>query len=301
VRAVRSHVDWTAETAGFVWPTLVALRAAWADRIDLQLAPLMALDDAEDIDLLQRAAAAAGEGGGVLGFFAYRQPRLNERVMQVVAHAAHAGLDLDFHVDEGLEPELVGVEAVAEALVARRFAGRVLLGHCVALTLLDDRALARVLAKVATSRASIVALPLTNLHLQDGDRVRSPRRRGMAPLREAAAAGIGASVATDNVRDGFFPYGDHDPLAALGLAALVGHLPDPARLWASAITTAPARAMGLAWDGCLRAGAPADLVLFDARTSSELFARAGRPRRVIRAGRVIDAQPPSLRELDSAA
>ncbi|MBM3524039.1 MAG: amidohydrolase family protein [Alphaproteobacteria bacterium] len=301
VRAVRSHVDWTASTAGFVWPVMTALRAAWAGRIELQLAPLMALDAVDDRALFEAAIAGAATGGRVVGFFVYGQERLRERIAQIATRALETGLDLDFHVDEGLDPTLVGVEAIADVLLATKFSRRVLLGHCVALSLLDDGALARVLAKLVAAKVGVVALPLTNLHLQDSDAARSPRRRGMAPLREIAAAGIDACVATDNVRDGFFPYGDHDPLAALGLASLVGHLPDPARLWASAITTAPARAMGLAWDGVLRAGAPADLVLFDARTSSELLAQGGRPRRVMRRGSFIDTRLPSLRELDAAA
>ncbi len=301
VRAIRSHVDWRASTPGFVWPVMTALRAHWADRVELQLAPLLVLDEADNAALLDAALAAAVEGGKVIGFFVYGQDRLRERLAQIVARAAQAGLDLDFHVDEGLDPMLVGVEAIADVVLETRFAGRVLCGHCVALSLLDGATLARVCAKLAAARIDVVALPLTNLHLQDRDIGRSPRRRGMAPLREIAEAGIAVCIATDNVRDGFFPYGDHDPLAALGLAALIGHLPDPARLWASAITTVPAQAMGLAWNGRLRTGAPADLLLFEARTSSELFARTGQPRRVMRAGRFIDTQPPSLRQLDSCA
>ena len=45
-------------------------------------------------------------------------------------------------------------------------------------------------------------------------------------------------------------------------------------------------------------GAPADLVLFRARSFSELLARPQTDRIVLRAGRPIDTTPPDHRELD---
>jgi cytosine deaminase len=50
--------------------------------------------------------------------------------------------------------------------------------------------------------------------------------------------------------------------------------------------------------GVLRVGSPADLVLFRERSHSELFARHGAGRVVIRNGRRIDAMPPDYRTLD---
>jgi cytosine deaminase len=45
-------------------------------------------------------------------------------------------------------------------------------------------------------------------------------------------------------------------------------------------------------------GAPADLILFRARTWTELNARPQSDRIVLRAGRRIDSTPPDYRELD---
>jgi cytosine deaminase len=299
VRAIRSHVDWGPSTPAFVWPTLMELRALWADRVELQLAPLSGLDDAEDPRLLESGLAAAYEGGGVIGFFVYRHEPLAERLSRLIDAAAAHGLDLDFHVDEGLDPQLHGLETLARLLIAKRFPHRVLCGHCVALSLLAPDRLAEILALAKQANIAIVTLPHTNLALQERHPARSPVRRGMAPIREIAAAGIPVAIATDNVRDGFYAFGDHDPLEALALAADIAHLPDAALAWQSAVTTAPAAAMGLAWDSRLAPGAPADLVLFEARTTSELMARRGRPRRVLRAGRFVDTALPSFRALDA--
>jgi cytosine deaminase len=56
--------------------------------------------------------------------------------------------------------------------------------------------------------------------------------------------------------------------------------------------------MGLGSRGQLRSGAPADLVLFNARSYSELLSRPQSDRLVLRAGKAIDTTLPDYRELD---
>ena len=149
-----------------------------------------------------------------------------------------------------------------------------------------------------------MALPYTNLYLQDstpqGPR-RAPQRRGLLPLHEARAHGLALALGSDNHRDVFFPAGDLDPLQTLALAALAGQLDDPVAQWADTITTTPARHLGLAWDGVLRAGAPANLVLHPGRDSSEVMSRVSHGRVVLRHGQVLapaDAALPEFSQLD---
>ena len=61
----------------------------------------------------------------------------------------------------------------------------------------------------------------------------------------------------------------------------------PADEWLDTITVNPARAMGLAWDGRIAIGCPADLVLLAATDEHELLDGKGRARTVIRAGETI--------------
>ncbi len=92
------------------------------------------------------------------------------------------------------------------------------------------------------------------------------------------------------------PSADFDLLQVLAIGSLTAHLDDPLVRWIGSITTTPAAAMGLAWDGRLRVGAPADLVLLSGRNSVEA---CGRPeRRVLRNGRLINTSLPDFRELD---
>ena len=127
-----------------------------------------------------------------------------------------------------------------------------------------------------------LALPTTSLYLQ-GSWDGTPVARGIARLREAARDGIRGCIATDNVADGFYPYGSYDLLDTFGLGVQLAHLA-PAMDWLDAITVSPARALGLAWDGRIAPGCPADLLLLAARNEYELLTPAGRQRTVIRHG-----------------
>jgi cytosine deaminase len=50
----------------------------------------------------------------------------------------------------------------------------------------------------------------------------------------------------------------------------------------------------------IQVGAPADLLLFRARSDAELLSRPQSDRKVLRDGREIDTSPPDYRELDQA-
>jgi cytosine deaminase len=58
--------------------------------------------------------------------------------------------------------------------------------------------------------------------------------------------------------------------------------------------------MGLPDAGVIRVGGPADLLLFRARSDTELLSRPQSDRIVLRAGCQIDTTPPDYRELDQA-
>ncbi|MBV9136878.1 MAG: cytosine deaminase, partial [Hyphomicrobiales bacterium] len=73
----------------------------------------------------------------------------------------------------------------------------------------------------------------------------------------------------------------------------------PAADWLRTITATPAAIMGKGGDAPLRQDASAELVVFKARSFTELFARPQSDRTVIRAGKAIGAELPDHRELDA--
>lgn len=289
-RALRTHLDWGRPEAPAALAVLEALRDAWRGRIELQFVALTPLDVYTDEDAGARIAREVQRAQGVLGAFVYRNADLAPKLRRVFALAVQHGLRLDFHVDEGLDVEARGLRQIAELTLEHGLQGRVVCGHACSLSVQPEDEALETLALCARAGLHLIALPSTNLYLQ-GAWDRTPVPRGLTRLHEARAAGLGLSLATDNVQDAFYPYGGYDLLDTFSLGVQAAHLA-PALDWIDTVTTGPARALGLDWDGRLHEGAPADLLWLQARHEYELIGPRGRARRVIRAGRMIEEKHP---------
>ncbi len=285
-RALRTHLDWVQPAPPPSLAVAQALRTAWQERVALQFVSLTPLDLFADAAAGETIARAVADAGGVLGAFVYRNTDLADKLARVFALAGRHGLALDFHVDEGLDTDAEGLAEIARLTLAHGLAGRVVCGHACSLAVQDDAQAGRTLALCARAGLHLVALPTTNLYLQ-GAWDRTPVPRGITRLREAAAQGLRPCIATDNVQDAFYPYGGYDLVDSFALGVQVAHLA-PAEDWLDTITVNPARALGLAWDGRLAEGAPADLLLLAATGEHEIIGPAARRRTVIRAGRVLE-------------
>ena len=303
--AVRTHLDSAAPQADISWPVFRALRDAWAGRIELQAASIMPLDligepqgehladlIADCGGILGAVTRLSGEGHEALP--ATFQPLLE----RLFALAMERGLDLDLHVDESGETGARALLEIARTAQRLGYRGHLQAGHCCSLAVQDDRFVEQTLAATADAGIAVVSLPMCNMYLQGRTPGRTPRWRGVTLLHELKAAGIAVSIASDNCRDPFYAFGDHDMLEVMTQATRIAHLDHPFGDWPRAFSTVPAEVMGLSGRGRLAGGAPADLVLLSARFMSEMLARSQGDRVVLRAGRAIDTSLPDYRELD---
>lgn len=241
--ALRTHVDWGNGAAPpLAWDVLNELRAD--SGIHMQCAALIGIDQLADADFAQSAVQTVAAKDAVLGAFILDHTHTAEGLANVFAAARRHDLLLDFHVDEGLGP-LTGLEAIADAALATGHRGPILCGHACALMDQSPAGFDRIAGKLAAANITVCALPTTNLYLQGRTRG-TPDRRGITRLQELQRAGVPIAVASDNVADAFCPMGQHDPMAALHLAALAAHLDPPLGRWLPLITTSARTAMGLA-------------------------------------------------------
>jgi cytosine deaminase len=225
-------------------------------------------------------------------------PEIDGHLDRLFDLAAERGLDVDFHCDESGDIGARALSHIGRAVGRRRFGGRVVCGHCCSLAIQPPGVIAETLDLTAESGISVVSLPMCNLYLQDRVPGRTPRWRGVTLLHELAARRVPVAVASDNCRDAFHGFGDHDMLEVFREATRVCHLDRPYGDWPCAVTATPAGLMGLAGGGRIGPGRPADLVLFEGRTWSELLSRPQANRVVLRNGRAIDRRLPDYRELD---
>jgi cytosine/creatinine deaminase len=260
VRTLRSHVNWWQAERPLAWSVLAELGQDAELGLALELvniSPLTLFADAPTADQVARAVAATP--GGVLGAFVHTQNHDDAALRRVFALAAEHGLRIDLHADEELDPAARGVARAAELTLEYGLQGRVACSHACALAVQDEALALHTLDAVARAGLTLISLPSTNLLLQDAQTGRTPRQRGLTLVQEARARGIAVLVGSDNVQDAFSPQGRHDPLAALGLACLVGHLSDPLDEATRLIADPAALGGGQAWHGWT--GAAADLLI----------------------------------------
>ena len=296
--AIRTHIDSVGPQTRISWPVLAEARERWRGRIELQASPLFIIDFAlDDAHMAEIEAMLDAYGSGILGAATFMVPRLREGLDRLFALAEHKGWDLDFHVDESADPAARSLGVIAEVAIKRGFPGRILVGHCCSLSLQGEDEQRRTIEAVAKAGISVVSLPMCNMFLQDRRRGRTPRWRGVTALHELRDAGVNVMIASDNVRDPFFAYGDLDMLEVWREGVRILHLDYPFASSAPLVRAAPAQAMGLEVEA-FRPGARADLILTRARDFTELLARPQGDRTVLRDGLPL-APPPDYAEIDA--
>ncbi|MEG4025139.1 cytosine deaminase [Microcoleus sp. S13C4] len=296
-KAIRTHIDSAGEQGTVSLAVFEALQAEWGDRLILQAASLVSLDYYLT-PAGEKLADRIAQIGGLLGGVAYINPDLDKQLDRVFALAKERNLNLDFHTDENDDPKSTTLREVAKTAIRHNFAGQIICGHCCSLAVQPPELVTETLELVKQANIGIVSLPMCNLYLQDRQSGRTPRWRGVTLLHELKAAGIPVAVASDNCRDPFYGFGDHDVLEVFNMAVRIAHLDRHYGDWPCAVTKTPAALMGLPKLGKIAVGLPADLILFKARNFSELLSRSQGDRTVLRQGIKIDTTLPDYRELD---
>ena len=298
--ALRTHLDSFGAQGNLSFEVFKTLQAEWRDRLTLQAVSLVSLDYFLKPDGEAEALAdLVSEAGGILGGVAYMNPDIDAQIDRVFELAKDRDLNIDFHVDETNSADSVCLDRVAQATVRHKYQGRVVCGHCCSLAVQDPEVVVATIQRVKQAGIGIVSLPMCNLYLQDRVPHRTPRWRGVTLLHELKQQGVPVAIASDNCRDPFHSYGDHDALEVFNFSVKIAHLDRPVGDWCRAITTTPADLMGLPTVGRIGVGLPADLILFRGRDYSELLSRSQSDRIVLRNGKVADTDLPDYAELDN--
>jgi cytosine deaminase len=296
-QAIRTHIDSFWEQGEISLDVFKTLQKEWAGRVTLQAVSLVTLDYYQTPEGVALADQIA-ELGGILGGVAYMHPDLDTQLDVIFSLAKKRGLNLDFHTDENGDPNSICLQKVAEAALRHEFTGQIVCGHCCSLAVQEPEVVEKTLDLVQQAGIGIVSLPMCNLYLQDRKPNTTPRWRGVTLLNELKQHGIAVTVASDNCRDPFYGFGDHDVLEVFTQSVRIAHLDIPYGDWPCAVTKTAADLMGLPDVGRIGLGLPADLIVFKGRSFSELLSRPQHDRIVLRNGKPIDTTLPNYAELD---
>jgi cytosine deaminase len=281
--AIRTHADVTVENGLMSVEALLTVRERLRHEVDIQVValcgwPALGRAGADQRALLRDAIDAGVDLVGGCPHLEDDPTAANELFLDI---AAQAGLGVDLHTDETLDPSRLALDHLARLVLSSGFPHPVTASHCVSLGVQTLEVQQAVAERVAAAGIGVVVLPHTNLFLQ-GREHRSATPRGLAPVDVLRRAGVLVAAGGDNLQDPFNPVGRGDPLETAALMVMAAHqLPDEAL--ASVSTTARA-VLGLD---------EGDRVLLRATTVREAIA-FGPADRIVHRGASPDVGPPDV-------
>ena len=286
-RALRSHLDlgWAGSPA--TWEAVTHTWGVWSDRLQLQpiaMAPLELWDNPAGVKLARRLALLGGGMGGALDHHNTQGSPWPDHLAQLLRLAADQGCMVDLHIDETCDPRSRCLEGLLDLLEQEPLPVSVTVSHGCSLAQQPPEQVRRTAERLAALHIPLVSLPTTNLWLQDRPSTRyTPRLRGVAPIHELQDGGVMVAIGGDNVADPWFPGGNFHPMELWRFAIPTTHLHPWEQRGLTPFTSAPAQVLGLSWDGILRNGCPADLILMEASSWQGVLATPQRLR-VLRDG-----------------
>jgi cytosine deaminase len=283
--AIRTHADVGVHAGTRHLRALLQVRDALAGVVQIQVVALVSAPfTAEEAAAAPRLLAEAVElGADVVGGAPHLWADRDAGQALSFEAAVRAGLPLDLHTDETLDPTAQGLLDLARRVTATGYDRGVTASHCVSLgahPLEVARATAR---EVARAGVGVVALPQTNLVLQGRDVPVAPPR-GLTAVRALLDAGATVGAGGDNLRDPFNPMGRADACEAASLLVTAGHL-STREAWL-AVSAGARRCMGLPVPAVAE-GAVAQFVAVAAESLDAAVAGAGTARVVVSGDRVL--------------
>jgi cytosine/creatinine deaminase len=278
-RIVRSHVNWMSVSEPLAWSVLAELAGQWRGRIDLQRVALLKSELFDNEDVSHSIAQGIKNRNGMMGAFVHSTNCTPARIASLVQRAQQFELAMDIHLDEEINPNAVGLTYLLENLGKYSTKLPVSVSHVCALSVKSADQRNALIDGIAKAQIEVIALPSTNLYLQDQANPAmplTPTIRGIAPVHELKRAGVTVKLSVDNVQDPFYPWGSYDPIDLMQIAAPALQLVNCFDDWAQATAA-----------NSVSVGQPADMTIFPNQSSASWPAGSGE-RIIVRNGQLIN-------------
>jgi cytosine/creatinine deaminase len=279
-RVVRSHVNWMSLKEPLAWSVLAELAEHWRGRIELQRVALLKSELFDDEGVSQSIAQGIKNRQGMMGAFVHSTNCTPSRIASLVQRAQQFELAMDIHLDEEINPNAVGLTYLLENLGKYSAKPPVSVSHVCALSVKPAAERNTLIDGIAKAQVEVIALPSTNLYLQDQANPAlplTPTIRGIAPVHELKRAGVTVKLSVDNVQDPFYPWGSYDPVDLMQIAAPALQLVNCFDEWAQATAA-----------NSISVGQPSNMTIFPNQSTASWPAGSGE-RKIVRHGQLINS------------
>ncbi|QRN86563.1 amidohydrolase family protein [Clostridia bacterium] len=284
--SLRTHISVDETLGTMAIEAMVKIKEEYKDKLDIQIIAMLSALTFSD------TAYAYFDQVGTMDIDGYGSaPALCDAPKLIIDKmfdlAQKHGKFVDIHSDEHDMPNVDVTNYFAEQIIARNMIGECSAGHLCSLSAVDEKTAAETIEKIVESGMNIITLPSCNLYLMGRNDIGTVRR-GTTRIKQLYEAGANISLASDNIRDPFRPFGNGDMLEEALLTAQVAQMGTYSDLRAvyRMATMNPAKAMGKEKYGTVE-GAPADLVLLEANSAEEAILSQSNKRYVFKRGEII--------------
>ncbi len=298
---VRTHVDVTDPTLQAL-DALLEVRDRVRDVVGLQIVafPQEGICSFPDGERLMDEAAR--RGADVIGAIPHFEDTREDGVRSVeiaVELAQRYDRLLDAHCDEIDDEQSRFVEVLATLALRSGLRERVSASHTTAMGSYNAAYAYKLRRILLRSGISVIANPLTNLHLQ-GRFDAYPRRRGLTQVKELLAAGVNVALGHDDVMDPWHPLGTASPVQVALVGAYGTQMTAPAEIdeCFRMVTDRAAATLCLGEGYGIALGRPASFVVLPALNAFDVIRRQVRPSHVVSHGRIVATTPPAAARLD---
>jgi cytosine deaminase len=268
---------------------------AWAVALQLCIFPQEGLLD--DPGCEEVLVEGLESGADVIGGAPYMDRDSHGQIARIFALARRYDVDIDLHLDFGLDPAHLDAVEVCRLTDRYGWGGRVAVGHVTKFSSVPPDQLERIGRMLAASGVAATVLPATDLFLTGRDHDRDVPR-GVTPAHRLRAFGVTCSLSTNNVLNPFTPFGDCSLIRMANLYANICQIGTPAGLAGclEMVTSQSARLLNLA-DYGIAEGNPADLVVLDTDTPANAVSELAQPLFGLKGGaRTFTRPAPTLHE-----
>jgi cytosine deaminase len=256
---------------------------AWAIDIEVCVMPQEGLTNNPGTDELM--VEAMRRGARVVGAAPNYDTDHAAQIRRVFEIAREFDADIDMHLDSGASPEHLDAALVCELTDQYGWGGRVAFGHGTKLSTMPPADQVVWARRLADAGVAVTVLPATDLFLMGRDQTYNVRR-GLVDAHLFVENGCNCSLSTNNILNPFTPLGDCSLLRMANLHAnvlQVGSHDGLAECFRM-VSERSARLMNLK-DYGIALGNPADIVVIDARNTTQAVAEIAQPLAAFKEGR----------------
>jgi cytosine deaminase len=288
---IRTHVEVDPRIGLTSLRALLRLKQAYAWAVDLELCVFPQEGLLDDPGCEEVLVAALEAGADVVGGAPYMDKDSHGQIARIFALAQRFGVDIDLHLDFGIDPSHLDLLEVCRLTEATGWGGRVAIGHVTKLSAVPAARLAQLAERMADAGVALTVLPSTDLFQIGRDHDHNVPR-GVAPAHKLMAHGVTCALSTNNVLNPFTPFGDCSLIRISNLYANIAQVGTPAGLATclDMITSSSAKLLNLDAYG-IEVGLPADMVVLDGVSRAMAVSELAQPLFGLKGGRRTFTRP----------